>query len=96
MTKLFCQPRDIVVVMIFVGGDRSAFSFISCVQLRVLKKFVIVAQNREFCEIPSRTFSGEIHDANDFRLLRQILVIVDGISTDFVYIDLVECNIHFL
>lgn len=46
-TKLFCQPRDIVVVMIFAGGDRSAFSFISCVQLRVLKKFVIVAQNRE-------------------------------------------------
>lgn len=36
-----------MVVMIFAGGDRSAFSFIGCVQLRVLKKFVIVAQNRE-------------------------------------------------
>lgn len=36
-----------MVVMTFAGGDQSACSFISCVQLRVLKKFVIVAQNRE-------------------------------------------------
>lgn len=46
--------------------------------------------------MPSRTFSSEIHDANDFRFLHQILVIVDGISTEFVYIDLEECNVHFL
>lgn len=92
---ILSTQRDIVIVMIFTGDDRSACSFISCVQWRVLKKLFIVAQKRELCHSFS-TLSSEIHAANDFKLLHQLLVFVDVVSTEFVYIDLMECNLLFL
>lgn len=70
--------------MIFTGDDRSACSFISCVQLRALKKLVIVAK-KENCVMPFRTLSSEKHDTKIFKLLHQLLVFVDVvISTEFM------------